>query len=83
LRVLGEQTLEIISVVKDSTFLDPSLVKEVKYPSLTIIHQLQVIHPVKKRVNAQFLGSSSRRAHCLKRGSSIWRRRRRFEGDCH
>jgi hypothetical protein len=37
LRVLGEQTLEISSVVKDSTFPDPSLVKEVEDPSLTIL----------------------------------------------
>jgi hypothetical protein len=42
LRVLTEQTLEINSVVKDSTFLDPSLAKEVKDSSLTILHQFRV-----------------------------------------
>jgi hypothetical protein len=44
LRVLTEQTLEISSVVKDSTFPDPSLAKEVKDSSLTILHQLLFIH---------------------------------------
>jgi hypothetical protein len=39
LRVLTEQTLEINSVVKDPTFPDPSLVKEVNDSSLTILHQ--------------------------------------------
>jgi hypothetical protein len=39
LRVLTEQTLEISSVVKDPTFPDPSLDKEVKDSSLTILHQ--------------------------------------------
>ena len=39
LRVFTEQTLEINWVVKDSTFLDPSLVTEVKDPSLTILNQ--------------------------------------------
>jgi hypothetical protein len=39
LRVLTEQTLEISSVVKDPTFPDPSLTKEVKDSSLTILHQ--------------------------------------------
>jgi hypothetical protein len=43
LRVFIEQTLEITSVVKDPTQLDPSLVTEVKYSSLTILHQ---IYPV-------------------------------------
>jgi hypothetical protein len=38
LRVLTEQTLEISSVVKDPTFPDPSLVTEVKYSSLTMLH---------------------------------------------
>jgi hypothetical protein len=40
LRVLTEQTLEISSVVKDPTQPGPSLVTEVKYSSLTILHQL-------------------------------------------
>ena len=40
LRVLRLQTLEINSVVKDPTYLDPSLVTEVKYSSLTIIHHI-------------------------------------------
>jgi hypothetical protein len=40
LRVLTEQTLEIISVVKDPTQPGPSLVTKVKNPSLTILHQL-------------------------------------------
>jgi hypothetical protein len=39
LRVLTEQTLEISSVVKDSTQPGPSLVTEVKDSSLTILHQ--------------------------------------------
>jgi hypothetical protein len=39
LRVLTEQTLEISSVVKDPTQPGPSLVTEVKDPSLTILHQ--------------------------------------------
>jgi hypothetical protein len=39
LRVLTEQTLEISLVVKDSTFPDPSLAKEVKDSSLTILHK--------------------------------------------
>jgi hypothetical protein len=37
--VLTEQTLEINSVVKYSTFPDPSLAKEVKYFSLIILVQ--------------------------------------------
>jgi hypothetical protein len=73
LRVLGEQTLEISSVVKDSTSPGPSLVTEVQYPSLTILQQLQVTHPLEKRENAQFLGFSSRRAHLLRKIYSIWR----------
>jgi len=81
--VLGEQTLEINSVVKDSTSPSPSLVKEVQYPSLTILQQLQVTHPLEKRDNAQFLRFSSRMAHCLNEGSSIWPRRRRSEGVCY
>jgi hypothetical protein len=40
LRVLIEQTLEINSVVKDSTFPDPSLAKEVKDSFLTILVQV-------------------------------------------
>jgi hypothetical protein len=39
LRVLTEQTLEINSVVKDSTQPDPSLVTEVKDSSLTSLHR--------------------------------------------
>jgi hypothetical protein len=39
LRVLTEQTLEIISVVKDPTFPDPIFVKEVNDSSLIILHQ--------------------------------------------
>jgi hypothetical protein len=42
LRVLTEQTLEINSMVKDSTFPDPRFAKEVKYSSLTILHQIIV-----------------------------------------
>jgi hypothetical protein len=42
LRVLGEKTLEIKKGVKDSPFLDPSLAKEVKDPSLTTL-QSQVV----------------------------------------
>jgi hypothetical protein len=49
LRVLTEQTLEISSVVKDSTFPDPILAKEVKYSSLTILSQglfsLELLQP--------------------------------------
>jgi hypothetical protein len=40
LRVLTQQTLEINSVVKDPTYLDPSLVTEVEDSSLTILHQI-------------------------------------------
>jgi hypothetical protein len=39
LRVLTEQTLEIRLVVKYSTQPGPSLVMEVKYSFLTILHQ--------------------------------------------
>jgi hypothetical protein len=53
LRVLGEQTLEINKGVKDSPVLDPSLAKEVEDPSLTILHQLQVVHTVEKKRSAQ------------------------------
>jgi len=55
LRDLGEQTLEIKKGVKDSPILDPSLVKEVEDPSLTILHQLQAVHSMEKKRNAQFL----------------------------
>jgi hypothetical protein len=44
LRVLTEQTLEISSMVKDPTQPDPSLVTEVKYFSLTILHQFYLSH---------------------------------------
>jgi hypothetical protein len=40
LRVFTEQTLEIISVVKYPTQPSPILVMEVKYSSITILHQL-------------------------------------------
>jgi hypothetical protein len=40
LRVLAEQTLEINSVVKYPTYIDPILVTEVKYSSLTILNQI-------------------------------------------
>jgi hypothetical protein len=43
LRVLIEQTLEINSMVKDPTFPNPSLAKEVKDSSLTILHQFRFI----------------------------------------
>jgi hypothetical protein len=39
LRVLTKQTLEISSLVKDFTFPDPSLAKEVKDSSLINLHQ--------------------------------------------
>jgi hypothetical protein len=44
LRVLTEQTLEIISMVKDPTQPGPSLVTEVKDSSLTILHQFYLSH---------------------------------------
>jgi hypothetical protein len=40
LRVLTEQNLEMSSMVKESTFPDPSLVTEVRDSSLMILHQL-------------------------------------------
>jgi hypothetical protein len=43
LRVLGEQTLEINKEVKDSSVPDPSLAKEVKDPSLTILLSYRLI----------------------------------------
>jgi hypothetical protein len=43
LRVLRLQTLEINSVVKYSTHLDPSLVSGVQYASHTILQQVQTI----------------------------------------
>jgi hypothetical protein len=43
LRVLGEQTLEINKEVKDPSVPDPSLAKEVKDPSLTILLSYRLI----------------------------------------
>jgi hypothetical protein len=43
LRVLGEQTLEISKEVKDSSVPQPSLAKEVKDPSLTILFSYRLI----------------------------------------
>ena len=54
LRVFTEQTLEINSVVKDSTFYDPSLAKEAKDSSLTILYQLPF----------SYRGSCGGRAYC-------------------
>ena len=57
LRVLTEQTLEINSVVKDPTQPGPSLVTEVKYSSLTILHQF---HPSYRWILQQFQAQRER-----------------------
>ena len=49
LRVLTKQTLEIISVVKDSTYPNPSLAKEVKDSSLTILLNYRLFVRVEER----------------------------------
>jgi hypothetical protein len=50
LRVLRLQTLEINSMVKDPTYLDPSLVSGVKYSSHTILQSgTGHIHQQRKR----------------------------------
>jgi hypothetical protein len=61
LGVLTEQTLEISSVVKDFTFPDPSLAKEVKDSSLTILHQIRVTSAI----------SLAKGAHQLRKINSI------------
>jgi hypothetical protein len=81
LRVFRLQTLEINSVVKDSTYLDPSLVSGVKdstyldpslvpgvqYSSHTILHQVLVISISREGDRVQLWVISSR-------GHTIWRR---------
>jgi hypothetical protein len=53
LRVLGEQTLETSKEVKDPFVLGPSLAKEVKDPSLTIISSHMLISTVEEGDMAQ------------------------------
>jgi hypothetical protein len=64
LRVLTEQTLEISSVVKDPTFPDPSLVKEVKDSSLTILHQFIQLQEHLWKQGVLLEGFCRARAHC-------------------
>jgi hypothetical protein len=71
LRVLGEQTLEISKEVKDSSVPDPSLAKEVKDPSLTILSSYRLITTREARGSAQFRRVSAGGAHCLRKMSSI------------
>jgi hypothetical protein len=74
LRVL-KQTLEISSVVKDPTQLDPSLVTEVKDSSLTILHQFYLSHrwilQVQGRLARISGGFPAGGAHQLRKTSSI------------
>jgi hypothetical protein len=66
LRVLTEQTLEISSMVKNPTFPNPSLVMEVKYSSLTILHQLPFSFRGSLRKHGTFLvGFCRARVHFL------------------
>jgi len=71
LRVLGEQTLEISKGVKDFSVPDPSLAKEVKDPSLTILRSYRLFATVKKKRRCTVHEVSSRRAHFLKKLGSI------------
>jgi hypothetical protein len=61
-------------MVKDPTYLDPSLVTEVKDPSLTILHQIYpatgAFHRFRKRRCAP-VRISTRGAHHLRKGSSF------------
>jgi hypothetical protein len=66
LRVLGEQTLEISKGVKDSLVPDPSLAKEVKHPSLTILLSYRLFATVKKKRICAVHEVFNRRAHFLK-----------------
>jgi hypothetical protein len=75
LRVLIEHTLEISSVVKDSTFPDPSLAKEVKDSSLTILAEVlfssELLQPsslARGRTSEGFLQVGE---HLLRRKGSI------------
>jgi hypothetical protein len=63
LRVLTEQTLEISSVVKDPTQPGPSLVTEVKYSSLTILHQFYSVQEHLWRQGVLLEGFCRARAH--------------------
>jgi hypothetical protein len=71
LGVLGEQTLEISKGVKDSLVVDPSLAKEVRDPSLTILLSYKLLATVKKKRRCAVHEVSSRRAHFLKKLGSI------------
>jgi hypothetical protein len=72
LRVLTEQTLEISSVVKDPTFPDPSLAKEVKDSSLTILHQFRFIAEPLVQAGRRLRSFPAERAHCWEKINSIW-----------
>jgi hypothetical protein len=64
LRVLSKQTLEISKEVKDSSVPDPSLVKVVKDPTLTILLSYRSVSIVERRDRVQIWRFSAGRAHC-------------------
>jgi hypothetical protein len=72
LRVLSKQTLETSKEVKDPSVPGPSLVKEVKDSSLTILFSYRLISTVEERGRAQIRRFSAGGAHCWKKISLIW-----------
>jgi hypothetical protein len=79
LRVLSEQTLEINKEVKDPSVPGPSLAKEVKDSSLTILFNYRFGFYSGRRVRAQIWRFSAERAHYGGENNSIWPRKDRSE----